>query len=74
MRRRQRYFAETDKETLLTEIEKCRNACIAAMTAAPIGGPVYRAAGEVQESIDKLAEVLTGDRTHFHLKSGPVHR
>ena len=35
----------------------------------PYGGPVYRAAGRLMEEIDLVAEVLTGNRRHFWLKS-----
>ncbi|TDG28019.1 hypothetical protein [Paracraurococcus ruber] len=47
---------------------ECRRACIRIRTEAPINGPAYEAAGRVMEAIDGLAEVLVGDRTHFHLK------
>ncbi|MBM6595576.1 hypothetical protein [Microvirga pudoricolor] len=38
----------------------------------PIGGDEYRAIDHLVQEIDALAEVLTGDRTHFHLKSHGV--
>ncbi|WP_201829516.1 hypothetical protein [Microvirga zambiensis] len=37
----------------------------------PLNTAEYRAAGEIIARIDDLAELLTGDRTHFHLKAGP---
>jgi hypothetical protein len=47
-----------------------RDACVRAATAAPIGEPIYVAVGNLHHAIDDIAEVLTGDRTHFHLKGG----
>jgi len=47
---------------------ECRSACIHVLTNAPINGPAYVAAQDVMKAIDGLAEVLVGDRTHFHLK------
>ena len=47
---------------------ECRAACIRILTDAPIDGPAYKATQDVMQAIDGLAEVLVGDRTHFHLK------
>ncbi|MFC4173001.1 hypothetical protein ACFOYU_13170 [Microvirga sp. GCM10011540] len=38
----------------------------------PIHGEEYRAINRVVDKIDGLAEVLTGSREHFHLKSPTV--
>ncbi|MDF3063151.1 MAG: hypothetical protein K0S06_3260, partial [Microvirga sp.] len=51
-------------DALLDAIGACRRACIAASSAAPIGGPIYRAANRLMEEIDLVAEVLTGNRRH----------
>jgi hypothetical protein len=50
--------------------------CPSGLRQAPIGGPVYTAVGELMEAIDGVAEVLTGDRSHFHMKphSAPFKR
>jgi hypothetical protein len=69
-RRSKRIFSDMDRDALLAAIGACRSACIRATTAAPIGEPIYVAVGNLQRAIDDIAEVLTGDRTHFHLKSG----
>jgi hypothetical protein len=69
-RRGKRILSDMDRDALLAAIGACRNACIRATTAAPIGEPIYVAAGNLQRAIDDLAEVLTGDFTHFHLKGG----
>jgi hypothetical protein len=54
---------------LLKAIGECRRACITASTHAPIRGDVYKATEALCERIDDLAQILTGDRTHFHLKA-----
>jgi hypothetical protein len=66
--RHRRYFGPNDADALLDAIGACRRACIAASSAAPIGGPIYRAANRLMEEIDLVAEVLTGNRRHFWLK------
>jgi hypothetical protein len=63
-----RYFGRNDVAALVDAIGAFRRACIAASSAAPIGGPIYRAANQLMEEIDLVAEVLTGDRRHFWLK------
>jgi hypothetical protein len=34
----------------------------------PIGGPEYRQIDSVVQEIDRLAEILIGDVTHYHQK------
>ena len=68
-RRTQRYFLESDRAALLQAIGTCRDACIKAESAAPIGGDIYNRTSSLIESIDAVAEVLTGDKTHFHTKT-----
>jgi len=43
---------------------------VRASAKAPIGEPIYTAVGLLMGAIDGVAETLTGDRTHFHLKGG----
>ena len=47
---------------------ECRAGCIRILTDAPINSPASNAARDVMAAIDGLAEVLVGNRTHFHLK------
>ena len=65
--RHRRHFSENDSAALLVAIGECRRACVVANSKAPIAGPIYRAATRLMQEIDFVAEVLTGDRTHFHL-------
>jgi hypothetical protein len=64
--RHRTYFGPNDVDALLDAIGACRRACIAASSAAPIGGPIYRAVNRLMEAIDLV--VLTGNRRHFWLK------
>jgi hypothetical protein len=63
-----RVFGVTQQEALLDAVEACRHACVQALAAAPIGGPVYITTVHLMEAIDDVAEVLTGDRRRFHGK------
>jgi hypothetical protein len=65
--RHKRHFGLNDAGALLEALGACRRACIGASTAAPIGGPIYRATSRLMEEIDLVAEVLTGNRRHFWL-------
>ena len=67
MPRRRILHDHTAREALRSAGE-CRAACVQVITQAPIGGPAYVAARQVLDAIDGLAEVLTGDRRHFHLR------
>jgi hypothetical protein len=67
-RRSSRSFTEADKAELLKSIGECRNACVAAITRAPISGEVYRRTSKLMEAIDDVAEELTGKREHFHVQ------
>jgi hypothetical protein len=73
--RHKRHFGLNDAGALLEALGACRRACIGASTAAPIGGPIYRATSRLMEEIDLVAEVLTGNRRHFWLTphSTPDH-
>lgn len=70
---RKRVFHELQKQALLKAVGECRRACITASSAAPIGGDVYNATHALVESIDDLAQILTGSREHFHLKPHKQH-
>lgn len=37
-------------------------------TLIPLGSPEYMMAQTIIDRIDDMAELLTGDRTHFHIK------
>ena len=43
--------------------QKDAPAAVQVCTEAPVGGPAYRAASDVLEMLDGLAEALTGKRT-----------
>lgn len=58
------------KDEMLAKLERGRAGAIQVCTEAKIQSDEYKLAGDVTESIDNLAEKLTGDRTHFHLKGG----
>ena len=70
-RRSGRYFDESDTAALLTAIGSCREACIVAMTKAPIGGTAYQATHKLVDAIDATAAALTGNREYFRL---PLHK
>lgn len=71
-RRTRRIFTELDRDQLLLEASLFRQACIAACTKAPVGGPEYLAASQAMAAVDDLAEALTGDRTLFWSKPHSV--
>lgn len=66
---RRRILPKDVADDALKSAGECRKHCIRVLTNAPINEPAYAAAQAVMEAIDGLAEVLTGDRRHFHLKS-----
>ena len=65
---RHRVFGEIHQRELLEALGKCRQTCTHLMRHMTIGGDVYKTTEGVTAAIDKLAEVLTGDRQHFWLK------
>ena len=71
-RRTKRCFGEDDAKTLLAAAGTFRHACIQANMHAEINSEVYRKSSACMTAIDDLAEVLTGDRAHFHIKMGPA--
>ncbi len=67
-------FCGTEAAKLLAAIGDCRDACVRASGKAPINEPIYQRTHDVMTAIDGLAEVLTGDRTHFLKPVWPSHR
>ena len=57
-----------DKAAVLPLLESGRRGAIQVATQATIGSPEYAAASTMLQAIDRLAESLTGDPSHFHLK------
>ena len=57
-----------DKSQALEKLGIGRSGAVQIMQSAKIGSPEYRAAGDIAEAIDDMAEKLTGDRRHFHSK------
>jgi len=65
-RRTQRGFV--NKAEALEKLGAGRSGAIQVNTQAKIKSPEYRATQNVLTAIDVLAEKLTGDPEHFHLK------
>jgi hypothetical protein len=65
---RRRFLDPGTAEAALKAAGECRARCVQVLTQAPIGEPAYLAARGILEAVDNLAEVLTGDRRHFHTK------
>lgn len=59
-------FRRTEGAELLKAIGEARRKIVS--TRIPLGSPDYRVGREIVERIDDMAELLTGDRAHFHLK------
>jgi hypothetical protein len=68
-RRSQRTMNQMTATKLLDAVGDCRRTISRTMAEIPINGPEYKAIDRVIAEIDGLAEVLTGDRSHFHLKA-----
>ena len=64
--RTKRRFVKVDQ--VLEKLAVGRRGAIQVSTEAKIASPEYRAAQSALNAIDNLAEVLTGDQEHFHLK------
>jgi hypothetical protein len=65
---RRRRFLESDVAALLSAIGACRDACIEALRRAPPTDEIARRTRALNEAIDDVVEVLTGNRQHFWLK------
>ena len=57
----------------LEKAELARKSFEEILRKAPPTSDEYRAARGVVEAIDRIAEAVTGDRQHFHLKMAPAH-
>ena len=69
-RRYQPRFREAEKQALLQAIGACRKSCIEAGHHALFDRKdVLAACSSIQAGIDKLAEMLTGDREYFWMKA-----
>jgi hypothetical protein len=69
VRRSQRYFGEQEKARLLEAIGMFRTACREAQVQLKPFGDVYSAINKLGPPLDDVTELLTGDRTYFHLKA-----
>jgi hypothetical protein len=56
------------KGEVLTSLKFGRDGAIQVRREAKINSPEYKAAGEVCDQIDALAELLTDDPRYFHVK------
>jgi len=70
-RRTGRHFSEQDREDLLQAAGAFRKALQTAQTHLKPFGEEYKACLKVQEAIEELAGVLTGDRAYFQEKLPP---
>ncbi len=62
------HFPPTDKPKLLAALGEARDWTLAYEHGQSYHDPVRLQCEAIVSSIDALAETLTGDRTHFHLK------
>lgn len=56
------------KDQVLEKLAVGRQGAIQVRTEAKINTDEYRVADDVIDAIDRLAQTLTGDETHFHVK------
>lgn len=68
-RRSKRSLIPEEKAVWLAQLGTWRRQCNELMGRAPVADPVYRATRGIVEAIDGVAEAVTGDRTHFHLRA-----
>ena len=66
--KQKRIFTDMDARMFLSAIGACRVACIDVHRRAAPTSDVYRRASDLLDTIDDVAELLTGDRQHFWLK------
>lgn len=62
-------FVRAEEAALLGEAARWRRTCIEVLTRAKPQGPLYKATEGIVDAIDGLAEVVAGDRKHFHQAS-----
>ena len=58
-----------DKAPILAALGQCREAVCRMQGRVPIGCPAYVAGSTMLGSIDRMAEILTGDPRHFHARA-----
>jgi hypothetical protein len=68
---RRRALSTAAADAAMAAAQEMRRAAVKVRTEAPIGAPAYEAAGAVLESLDAMAEALTGRRNALH---APLHR
>jgi hypothetical protein len=56
------------REPFLSALERARDLAIQFRSAQKFGSDAMARADALTEAVDGMAEELTGDRTHFHLK------
>lgn len=66
-RRSKRFLSEGEKQAFLAEAGKLRAACVRMHTRGPIRDPLYASISHLMQAIDAVAEVVTGNRAHFHI-------
>jgi hypothetical protein len=67
-------FSGEDQKRLIEALGNARDMAIKCSSAQPYGSARHQRCHAVTNSIDALAEDLTGDRTLFHLKPHGVPR
>jgi hypothetical protein len=61
-------FPHSLHEPFLAALERTRDFAIQFRSAQKFGSDAMARADALQAAVDSMAEELTGDRTHFHLK------
>lgn len=67
-RARRPTFSHPDKQAFLRSLGETRALSTKCSSAEPYGSDLYNKCDILRAAIDALAEHITGDRTHFHLK------
>ncbi len=62
-------FPQSLESDFLTALERARDLTIRFKSAQEFGSDAYSKGDALTEAIDGMAELLTGERTHFHLKA-----
>ena len=65
VRRSRRHVRHIGRERLLAALRVARQEGASALAVCPIRSPEYAAVGQLLDSIDGVAEVITGDRKLF---------
>ncbi|WP_204307360.1 hypothetical protein, partial [Enterobacter hormaechei] len=67
-RRMKRHMPPGAVEDFLDEAGKLRHAATELLARAPVRGPLYLSLEGILGAIDSVAEIVKGDRRHFHEK------